>query len=75
MRQPFVTFKLSSGIFPPYFAQSGVDVMNTIFHNFLRFFPIFGENEKNGVFLEHQRYDHIFAKFGFVLSQKRQFFR
>jgi hypothetical protein len=42
-------------------------------HNFLRFFPIFGE--KFGVFLENQCYDQFFSKFSFVLSQKRQFFR
>jgi hypothetical protein len=39
-------------------------------HNFLRFFPIFGE--KIGVFLKYQCYDQIILKF--VLSQKRQFF-
>jgi hypothetical protein len=42
-------------------------------HNFLWFFPIFGE--KIGVFLKNQCYDDIFSKFGFVLSRKRQFFR
>jgi hypothetical protein len=41
-------------------------------HNFLRFFPIFGE--KIGVFLKCQCYDQLFSKFSFVLSQKRQFF-
>jgi hypothetical protein len=30
--------------------------------------------EKNGVFLKYQCYDHIFAYFSSVLSQKRQFF-
>jgi hypothetical protein len=38
---------------------------SAIFANFLR---------KNGVFLKNQRYDQNFAKFTFVLSQKRQFF-
>jgi hypothetical protein len=41
-------------------------------HNFLRFFPIFGE--KIGVFLKYQCYDQLFSKFSFVSSQKRQFF-
>jgi hypothetical protein len=41
-------------------------------HNFLRFFPIFGE--KISVFLKYQCYDQLFSKFSFVLSQKRQFF-
>jgi hypothetical protein len=31
--------------------------------------------EKIGAFLKNQCYDQGFAKFGFVLSQKRQFFR
>jgi hypothetical protein len=42
-------------------------------HNFLRFFPIFGE--KIGVFHKYQCYDQLFSKFSFVLSQKRRFFR
>jgi hypothetical protein len=42
-------------------------------HNFLRFLPIFGE--KIGGFLKDQCYDQIILKFGFVLIQKRQFFR
>jgi hypothetical protein len=42
-------------------------------HNFLRFFPIFGE--KIDVFLKYQCYDQLFSKFSFVLSQKRRFFR
>jgi hypothetical protein len=37
-------------------------------HNFLRFFPIFGE--KIGVFLKYQSYDQLFSKFSFVLSRK-----
>jgi hypothetical protein len=46
--------------------QSGYD------HYFRLFLPIFVENV--GVFLENQCYDQNFAKFTFVLSQKRQFF-
>jgi hypothetical protein len=42
-------------------------------HNFLRFFPIFGE--KIGVFLKYQCYDKLFSKFSFVLSQKTPIFR
>jgi hypothetical protein len=42
-------------------------------HNFLRFFSIFGE--KVGVFIKNQCYDQLFSKLGFVLRQKRQFFR
>jgi hypothetical protein len=42
-------------------------------HNFLQFFPIFGE--KIGGFLKYQCYDQLFSKFCFVLSQKRQIFR
>jgi hypothetical protein len=30
--------------------------------------------QKNGVFLKNQCYDQNFAKFSFILSQKRQFF-
>jgi hypothetical protein len=41
-------------------------------HDFLRFSTIFGE--KIGVFLKNQCHDKNFAKFGFVLRQKRQFF-
>jgi hypothetical protein len=41
-------------------------------HNFLRFFLIF--SEKICVFLKYQCYAQFFSKFGFVLSQKRQFF-
>jgi hypothetical protein len=34
-------------------------------HNFMRFFPIFGEK----FFLEYQCYDQLFSKFSFVLSK------
>jgi hypothetical protein len=47
----------------------GVDVMITIF---LQFLTIFGK--QIGVFLKTQCYDQNFAWFTFVLSQKRQFF-
>jgi hypothetical protein len=51
------------------FAQSGVDVMITIFCYFL---PIFGE--KIGVFLHNQCYDKILAKSSSSLSKTRQYF-
>jgi hypothetical protein len=44
--------------------------MIVIFCDFLIIFC-----DKIGVFLKNQCYDQNFALFGFVLSQKRQFFR
>jgi hypothetical protein len=41
-------------------------------HNFLRFLIIF--DEKIGVFLKNQCYDHLFEKNCFGASQKRHFF-
>jgi Holliday junction resolvasome RuvABC DNA-binding subunit len=48
----------------------GVDVMITIFCDFSQF-----SAKKIGVFLKYQCNDQIILKFGFVLSQKRHFFR
>jgi hypothetical protein len=53
----------------PRFDQPGVDVMITIFCDFLTI-----SGEKIGAFLKNQCYDHIFEKYSFFLSQKRQFF-
>jgi hypothetical protein len=46
---------------------------SAIFCDFLRFSTIF--SDKIALFIKNQRCDPIFAQFGFVLSQKRQFFR
>jgi hypothetical protein len=46
--------------------------MITVFCDFCKFLPIFGE--KIGVFLKYQCYDQLFSKFSYVLSQKRHFF-
>jgi hypothetical protein len=51
-------------------SNPGVDVMITIFCDFSQF-----SAKKIGVFLKYQYCDHIFSKFAFVSSQKRQFFR
>jgi hypothetical protein len=40
-----------------------------------QFSVIFSIFSKNGIFLKYQCYDQFFSKFGFVLSQKRQYFR
>jgi hypothetical protein len=48
---------------------SGVDIMITIFCDFSQF------SRKNCRFIKNQWYDQLFSKFGFVLRQKRQFFR
>jgi hypothetical protein len=50
--------------------RPGVDVMITIFYDFSQF-----SAKKIGVFLKYECYDQVIIKCGFVLSQKRQFFR
>jgi hypothetical protein len=59
--------------FKYFFGQSVITRGRCYDHNFLRFSPIFGE--KIGVFIKYQCFDQLISKFGFVLSQKRQFFR
>jgi hypothetical protein len=54
----------------PLFWNLGVNVMITIFGDFLQFF-----GEKIGAFLKNQCYDPFFSKSGTILNKKRQSFR